>query len=151
MEIVLVCYVFYAFAILVWCSSAEVAIDDLHISSLVLEQWSGREDVILFELYPEPGPSRRPVLASWGEENKCPPEVECSSFLPVTPAGLLALLDWIPPGSHLVLCNRGLTTSSLRALRAALDERRIPRVHWLEHPRVVGTRRPPPGVNAAHN
>jgi len=149
MEIVLVGYVLYASAVLIWCSSTDPPTEDVRISPDLLAQWSDREDLIVFELYPEPGSPRSPGSAWCGGEGACPPPAaESGKVLSVTPAGLMALMNWLPPSDHVVLCNHGVSQPSLRAVRAALARHCVPRVYWLENA-TAPARCTAPGVSAA--
>jgi len=119
MEIALVCYFLYAAAILIWCSLSGDWLQYLVISPDQLEQWSAsRSDLIVFEMHPDR--KNQPVVFAVG------------TFLTTTPSGLKGLLDWIPPDSTLVFCNRGISSRSIQNVQQLLVLHQLSRIYWLD-------------------
>ena len=118
MEIALIAYVLYASGIMIWCSLQEGAVEHVAISVGLLEQWERtRSDMIVFELHPD-GQLRRPP--------------EHDDMLTATPSSLKGLMDWIPVGSTLVLCNCGLSSRAIQMIDQRLLLQNHSRVYWLD-------------------
>src|SRR5579863_7129239 len=119
MEIGLIAYVLYASFVLIWSSLNEGGAKTTLLSPTLLQQWlATRPDMIVFELRPE-GSSLLPAQGS-------------RDFMPVTPSSLQSLIDWIPPGTTLVFCNRGVSLRSVHRIQESLLLRHIPQIYWLD-------------------
>jgi len=129
MELGLIAYVLYASSILIWCSVQDDCVNVNLVSTGLLQQWLGsRSDLIVFELQPE----RRSGPADHTSED----------FLTVTPSELAAMMDWIPPDSTLVFCNRGVSSRAVSQIQKLLALRNVSRVFWLnEAAPGIGARR----------
>jgi|HubBroStandDraft_5_1064220.scaffolds.fasta_scaffold35799_2 hypothetical protein len=118
MGIGLIAYIVYASSILVWCSLNDEWADVKLVSPSLLQQWLGsRSDLIVLDLQSE---GTRPPTSAPGD------------FLSVMPSSLAALMDWIPPESTLVLCNRGVSSRAVRGINKRLALRCDIRVFWLD-------------------
>lgn len=119
MEIALVCYFLYASIILIWCSLSGDWVDYFVISPDQLEQWSAtRSDLIVFEMRPDC--KGQPSIFPEG------------GLLAATPSSLKRLVDWIPPDSTLVFCNRGISSRSVQNVQQFLMLHRLSRIYWLD-------------------
>ena len=119
MEIALVCYFLYATIILIWCSASGDWVEYFVISPDQLEQWCAtRSDLIVFEMHPD-CKGQPPILAD-------------RDFLPATPSSLKGLVDWIPPDSTLVFCNRGISSRSVQNVQQFLFLHHLSRIYWLD-------------------
>jgi len=125
MEIGLIAYVLYASFILIWCSLNEDWAETVLISPGLLQDWRlSRSDILVFELHPE--------------GSSLPPPQGSGDFLLVTPSSLQGLIDWMPPGSTLVFCNRGVSSRSVQRIQQGLLLRQIPQVYWLDAAAPIG-------------
>lgn len=88
------------------------------ISLGLLQRWLlSRSDMIVFELYPD----------------GVPPQAHCDeTFLPVTPASLTALMNWIPIESTLVFSNRGVSFRAVQQVQKQVAARGASRIFWLD-------------------
>lgn len=118
MEIGFIAYALYASFILIWCSVRGDPMESIVISPALLRHWrESHLDVILFDLYPH---SSEPFVPS------------CGDFLAVTPASLLNLIDWIPPGSTIIFRNRGVSSRCVQEVQRLLAWCDAFRVFWLD-------------------
>jgi len=118
MEIGIIAYVLYASTVLIWCSLNDDWANVRVVSPGLLRQWlASRSDVIVFELHPDGPPSR---------------EHPCEDFLSVTPSSLMALTEWIPPDSTLVVWNRGVSPRTVQQTQKLFAARYALRVFWLD-------------------
>jgi hypothetical protein len=118
MGIALVGFVVYAIAILVWCSFRKPSVEHVLVSAAVLQRWAQvRSDLIIFELHPD---------------GACRPHPVSSDVLTATPSSLKSLLEWIPPCTTLVMCDRGLSSRSIQLIEQRLTLRNISRIYWVD-------------------
>jgi hypothetical protein len=119
MGIALLCYVLYALIILIWCSLRGSSDDYCLISPDLLEQWcSTRSDLIVFEMHPD--------------SRDRSPEPAGANMLATTPSRLRSIVDWIPPGSTLVFCNRGISSRSAQKMHQFLIVHNFSHIYWLD-------------------
>jgi hypothetical protein len=134
MEIALFGYILYACCVIIWCSSHKAAGEHVAISPGLLRRWShGCSDLLVFELHPD---GEEQAQASADGDNSLAASDDVlptrDEVLQATPSSLKNLLQWIPPDSTVVLCNRGLSSRSVQMIEQRLLLQNLSRVYWLE-------------------